>query len=95
MKWSVTILITLGLLAGLSAAILVKFVRSTDSGADYKPTETEVVLVSADMSPMSILKSSDLTVKSVAKDKLPLGYLSDPVLAVGKSVTSPTPKTLG
>ncbi|MHC4741903.1 MAG: Flp pilus assembly protein CpaB [Planctomycetota bacterium] len=90
MKWSVTILITLGLLAGLSAAILVKFMRS--DGTDDTVAETQVVLVSEDLSPMTILKSSHLTVKSVAKNKLPEGCLTDPVQAVGKILAVPVVK---
>lgn len=92
MKWSVTILVTLGLLAGLSAAILIKFVRPNNSGVDAVPSETEVVLASEDMSPMSILESSDLTVKPIAKGKLPKGYLSDPVQAIGRILGVPVVK---
>jgi len=92
MKWSVTILITLGLLAGLSAAILVKFIRSNDTVADPRSAETEVVLVAEDLAPMTVLKSSHLTVKSVARGKAPAGYLSDPVQAVGKILAVPVVK---
>lgn len=91
MKWSVTILVTLGLLAGLSASILVKFMRS-DGAEDSGATETEVVLVLEDLSPMTVLKSSHLTVKSVAKNKLPVGCITDPVQAIGKILAVPVVK---
>ncbi|MBN2270323.1 MAG: Flp pilus assembly protein CpaB [Sedimentisphaerales bacterium] len=87
MKWSIAVLITLGLLASLSAAILVKVLRLNKSGA--LPAETEVVLASQDMPAMSVLESSNLTVKKVPRDKLSAGYLSDTVQAVGKILAVP------
>jgi pilus assembly protein CpaB len=89
MKWSVAVLVTLGLLAGLSAAILVKFMRSGDSGIDGLSPETEIVMMSKDMPAMSILKTSDVTVKAVKADMLPAGYLSDAVQAVGRILAVP------
>jgi len=89
MKWSVAVLVTLGLLAGLSAAILVKFMRSGDSGIDGPSPETEIVMMSKDMPAMSILKTSDVTVKAVKADMLPAGYLSDAVQAVGRILVVP------
>ncbi len=89
MKWSVAVLVTLGLLAGLSAAILVKFMRSGDSGIDGLSPETEIVMMSKDMPAMSILKTSNVTVKAVKADMLPAGYLSDAVQAVGRILAVP------
>jgi pilus assembly protein CpaB len=89
MKWSVAVLVTLGLLAGLSAAILVKFMRSGDSGIDGLSPETEIVMMSKDMPAMSILKTSNVTVKTVKADMLPAGYLSDAVQAVGRILVVP------
>jgi len=87
MKWSVAVLVTLGLVAGLSAAIMVKVLRLNGSGA--LPGETEVVLASKDMPAMSVLESSNLTLKKVPKAKLPAGYISDAVQAVGKILVVP------
>ena len=89
MKWSVAVLVTLGLLASFSAAILVKFMRSKDSGIDGLSSKTKVVQVSKDMPVMSILESSNVTVKAASKDKLPAGYLSDAVQAVGRILAVP------
>jgi len=79
----------LGLLASLSASILVKFLRSNDSDINVLSSETEVVLVLKNMPAMSILESSNVAVKKIPKEKLPDEYLSSAVQAVGKILAVP------
>ena len=84
MRWRILILVTLGLLAALCAAVLSKTLRVNDASAGATLLETEVLLAAKAMPAMSVLQISSVTVQSVPKERLPKGYLSNPVQAVGK-----------
>jgi len=86
MKWSIVILIALGLLAALCAAALVFVLRADTSG---KSTPTEVILAAKSMPAMSVVTSSSIIKDKVAKEKLPEGYLSVPIQAIGRVLSMP------
>jgi len=86
MKWSIVILIALGLLAALCAAALVFVLRADTSG---KSTPTEVIIAAKSLPAMSVVTSSSIIKDKIAKEKLPEGYLSVPIQAIGRVLSMP------
>lgn len=91
MKWAVTILIILGLLAALSAAILVGTLRADSSAAAGRGSsaDVKVVLASKALPAMSVVSSSYVTEGTALRNELPQGYLTSTVQAVGKILAVP------
>jgi pilus assembly protein CpaB len=89
MKWSVVILVALGLFAAISASVLVGALRGLPSsaGASSSSSRTEVVLAAKPLVAMSAVGPNDITIKIAPKANLPEGYLSDPVQAIGRVLT--------
>ncbi len=88
MKWSVVLLIALGLLAAVSASVLVGALRAFpySASANDLSSKVEVVLAAKTLPAMSAIAPNDLTIKTISKENLPEGYLSDPVQAIGRIV---------
>jgi len=89
MRWAVIILVVLGLVAALSAALLIRgspFNRR--AGLTMSP-EDDVVLAAKSLPAASVITSSDITKGKALKKELPEGYLSSPVQAVGKVLDVP------
>ena len=91
MKWSVTILVVLGLLAAISAAILVGTLRSDSSAAagSGSSADVKVVLANKSLPAMSVVTAGYVTEGTASKNELPQGYLTSPVQAVGKILVIP------
>lgn len=82
MKWAVTVLILMGLVAAASTAILVKTLRGgSDEGS--VPSDT-VVLAAKSLPAMTVITSDYVTESTVERDELPEEYLSSSVKAVGR-----------
>jgi len=93
MKWTVGILLVVGVVAAIAAAVLVAAVRADnlrrvgmDLGASPNVT---VVVAKRDIPAMSIIEAGAIEVKTVARDKAPDNALGDQVQAVGKVLTVP------
>jgi Flp pilus assembly protein CpaB len=82
MKWAVTILILLGLVAAVSTAILVQTLRG---GPDENSVPSDTVVLAAKSLPaMTVITSDYVTESTVERDELPEEYLSSSVKAVGR-----------
>ena len=86
MKWSIVLLVALGLLAAIFVSALVGALRISPSSANAKDSSSmvEVVLAANGLSAMAAVGPNDLTVKTISKRDLPEGYLCDPVQAIGR-----------
>jgi pilus assembly protein CpaB len=89
MKWSVVMLLGLGLVAALCAAILVAGLsgsgaraRTPQQSLDTAPVK--VLRASKDMAPMSIVDGLSIEEFDTTRDKVPANALSSPVEVVGK-----------
>ena len=91
MKWSLILLVSLGLLAAVSTSVLVGALRAAPSSAHAKGSSSsvEVVLATKPLPAMSAITPNDITVKVVPSEGLSEGYLSDPVQAIGRILVIP------
>jgi len=91
MKWAVVILITLGLLAALSASLLVNTLRSSDSTSASRSSNADAdVLVAAKSLPaMSVLTASLVVRGTAPQNELPENYLTNPIQAIGRVLAVP------
>lgn len=93
MRWSIVLLVAVGIVAALSAALLVGALRadawrSNTARLGLNPDVT-VVVASRAVPPNTILDASSLTTRTLKKDQLPENALTDPLQAVGKLITTP------
>jgi pilus assembly protein CpaB len=87
MKWSVIILVILGVFAALSASLLVNALRhDTGTGDD---SLVEVVVAKRPLPAMFVISARHVVKDRAPKDELPGGYLTDLVQAVGKVLSVP------
>lgn len=87
MKWSVIILVILGVFAALSASLLVNALRhDTGTGDD---SLVEVVVAKRPLPAMFVISARHVVKDRASKDELPGGYLTDPIQAVGKVLSVP------
>lgn len=87
MKWGVTILIILGLVAAVFAAILMKTLSANSPG---RSSEIEVAMAAKALPAMTVMNSSFVTKDTVTDiKKLPKGYVSNPVQAIGRVLAMP------
>ena len=84
MKWSIVVLIVLGLLAAVSTAILVGSLRVSPSDSDRNAADMEVAVFTTSLPAMSVITSKDITTSTIPKNDLPEGYISQPVQAIGR-----------
>lgn len=86
MKWSIIVLIVLGLLAAFSTAILVGVLRTDSSDSTAKDTSSNVsiILAKTSLPAMSVISAGHITLREVPKKDLPDGYMSNPVQVVGR-----------
>lgn len=87
MRWAIVVLIVLGLLAALSASLLVKALR-TESEFGGKGETNAVVAVKA-LPAMSLITPQNITIKKVSRKGLSVSYLSEPAQVVGKVLAVP------
>jgi len=87
MKLQFVGLAAVGVVAALSAAVLVARAQSATGGADE--AEVEVLVASRGLSAITTLESSGVTTKRVAKSQAPKDALSDPVQVLGQVLAVP------
>lgn len=88
MKYTVTLLVVLGIVAAVSAVFLVQMMRATMT-SDYKTGPVEVVRLKHDLPAMTVLTSDAVELTQVEADAAPKDYLSSPVQAVGRILSKP------
>jgi len=91
MKWAVIVLIVLGLLAAVSAILLVKAIRTEGDTLSGKGDVTAIVAKSS-LPAMSWVTSQHIELTEVPKKGLSVDYFSDPVQVVGKVLAVPITK---
>ncbi len=91
MKWAIVVLIVLGLLAALSAILLVNALRTEKDTLGGKGDVTAVV-AKMTLPSMSWITSQHIEVKEVPRKGLAVDYFSDPVQVIGKVLAVPITK---
>jgi pilus assembly protein CpaB len=91
MKLAVIALIILGVLAAVSASILVSTLRTESSGSADKatPSDVEVALAKRSLPAMSVITSDHVVKRTAPRDKLPEGQPSSPAQAIGRVLAVP------
>ena len=91
MKWAIVVLIIFGLLAALSASLLVNALRSETTGDPKLSGKGEVKAVVAvkSLPARSLITPQDITVKNVPRKGLAATYFSEPEQVVGKVLRVP------
>jgi pilus assembly protein CpaB len=86
----VLILVVLGLVASVCAAVLIAALTNKGGNAEAVTTSeptVEVLLASRDLAAMAVIDSTAVTTKKVLKSEAPANALLNPVLVVGKVIT--------
>jgi pilus assembly protein CpaB len=91
MKWAVIVLVILGILAALSAVLLVNALQTKEATLGGKGVVKAVVAKRA-LPAMSWITSQHIEVKEVPRKGLAVDYFSDPVQVVGKVLAVPISK---
>jgi Flp pilus assembly protein CpaB len=86
MKWTIIILVFLGLLAAFSASILVSALRVN---LDKEEGSGEVVIAASSLPAMSVVTSEHIKLDTIPKEQLPEGYLTNSVQAIGRVLAVP------
>lgn len=92
MKWAVIILIVLGLLAALSASLLVNALRSEKMDTLTGSGKVKAVVATTSLPAMSWITSQHVEVKEVQKKGLAADYFSDSIQVIGKVLAVPIVK---
>jgi pilus assembly protein CpaB len=93
MKFTVVILIVLGLIAAVSAMFLVGALH-TDKGPDGKKlsADTEVILLKESLPAMTVITSGHIITKTMPRKDLPDKYISSSAQVIGKVLSVPVTK---
>ncbi|OHB60479.1 MAG: Flp pilus assembly protein CpaB [Planctomycetes bacterium GWF2_42_9] len=92
MKWAITILIVLGIVAALSASLLVNALRSENNATLSGSGEVKVVVAKSSLSAMSLITTQDIEIQKVSKKGLATDYFPDTIQVVGKVSAVPITK---
>ncbi|MHC4264417.1 MAG: Flp pilus assembly protein CpaB [Planctomycetota bacterium] len=84
MKWTIILLVILGLVAAFSASILVTFLRAGDSD-----TSGGIVIATSALPRNMVITSDHIKNAQIPKEDLPEGYLVDPSQAIGRVLAVP------
>ncbi len=92
MKWSVVMLLALGMVAALCASVLVGALRSgggDSAQGDEVASEVTLVVASRDLEAGIIVEADAVSVRTIRSEDVPENALSDPVNVVGKVLGMP------
>jgi pilus assembly protein CpaB len=92
MRWAVIILIVLGILAAISASLLVNTLRTEKKETLTGKGQVKVVVAARSLPAMSWITSQNIEMKAVQKKGLAADYFSDPTQVVGKVLAVPIVK---
>ncbi len=81
MKWTIVLLLVLGLLAAGLATILVNALRADEL---RKKIPDEILIAKTSLPAMSVISADHITTQKSPKGNLPAGYLYSPVQAIGR-----------
>lgn len=90
-RWSVVVLVILGIVAALSAAV---FTASLNVGkileaAPLPDPNTDILVALKDIPVSTTVKAEMISVQSVLKDQIPSGAIVEPTQIIGKTLTVP------
>ena len=90
MKWAITGLVLLGVVAALSAAVLVSTFQASGRGAAVQPParEVEVAVAAKPIAAMTLLDSSCLTTQMMSREAA-AEYFRSPAQVIGKVTSVP------
>jgi pilus assembly protein CpaB len=80
----IIVLIFLGVVAAFSASLLVRFTRGQGLVSGNPASEGDIVIAKQSLPAMSVVTSANISKDKAAKEKLPEGYLSSPIQAIGR-----------
>ena len=83
MKWTIALLVGLGILASICVVLLINAFRA-DSSIRSSRGEIPVVLAAADMPAWSVLTADDIEISKISKSEVPVGCFNNTALVVGK-----------
>ncbi len=92
MRWQLLILVFLGVVAAICAAVLVAAVQAGLNTKDVAETivpEIEIVVAERDLAATQIVDADAIRLVSISPDQAPPGHLTNPVQAVGKVLAVP------
>ena len=93
MKWSVVILILLGVVAAASASILVASLKAGPKPlmptAVQTPKDVDILVAKKELPAMTVLDADAVTVKKIPIGDAPEGFVGSPVGAIGKLLAVP------
>jgi len=95
MKWSIVGLVCLGVVAALSAVVLMVTLQNSAQAAPgpaqaaAAPVEVQVVVAARELKTRSVVEAADMLVRSVEASAAPRDALADPVQAIGKVLITP------
>ncbi len=87
MRWPIIVLVVMGIVAALSAAMLTAAVRAqagdeVDDGTG--PTEVNILVTTRDLAAMSVIDASSLAQRAVLSTEVPQDAVTDPVQVIGR-----------
>jgi pilus assembly protein CpaB len=88
MKWSIVALIALGLIAAISATLLVNALRVDDTARSAKG-DVDAVIVVKTLPAMAVISSHHVVVQKVPQKGLSPDYCSNPIQVIGKVLSVP------
>lgn len=95
MKALISVLVVLGIVAALCAALIVTSWKPVRATAAAQPTsqpaspEVDVLYAAACMPALSMVEPKSVLLKRMSKDVAPEGYLSNPAAVIGHALASP------
>ncbi|HAU38149.1 MAG TPA: Flp pilus assembly protein CpaB [Phycisphaerales bacterium] len=95
MKWSVIILIAVGIIAALAAAFVAVSFRRQLAAKNGRgegvalPENVSIVVAAKDIPAMKLIDASCIATREVKRGELPKGYLTNAVQVVGKVLSVP------
>jgi pilus assembly protein CpaB len=92
MKWTIGLLVLLGVVAAVCAVLLVNAIRVDSSMQTVKKGEIAVVLAIKDLPAMTVLTADAIESGSVKTKEAPQGHFTNPIQIVGKILSKPIVK---
>ena len=84
MRLTIIGLILLGLIAAVSAAVLVASLRAESlANTTTEPQTVEVMVAARDLEPMAVITSEDINQVTIPADEMPGGALTSTVQVIG------------
>lgn len=89
MKWSIIVLVVLGVMAATAAGLLASSLSHRNGRVVGPPAEARIVVAARPMEANHILQAEDLVTRSLPATQAPRDSLRDPAMAIGKPLRAP------